>query len=283
VTGGTRLGLAGVLLVAALVAAGCQGDGGSEGPIETFADRDLTKPGTLRVCTEATRPPMAYRGADGILRGFEVDLLGEIAERNELEPVWVETTHETLLDSLADGKCDLIASALTVRFAQQQRVAEFPYLTAPIGMLVREEERAPVALGLCGRPLGALSGTLEEELAGTYSQECVGAGRQPVDVVVTQSTDDGLAKLEEKKIDVLLDDRPVTDWFARRRTDVFDDGGTLSSQDNVVYAIGYGIGKNTLFSGIQGSLFELNRDGTVPELIHRWGLEDTGVELLRLS
>lgn len=277
-----KLGLAGAVLLAAVAAAGCQG-GDSDARTETFAERELTEPGTLRICAEAARPPMAYRGADGVLRGFEVDLLREIAGLNDLEPVWVETTHAELLDSLAEGKCDVIASALTVRYDDQSRIAEFPYLTAPIGLLVRDEERAPVALGLCGRAVGALAGTLEEELAGTYSEECVDAGRPPAEVVVTTSTDDGLARLREGDIDVLLDDRPTTDWFARRQTDSFDDGGTLSSQDNVVYAIGYGIGKNTLFSGIQGSLHGLNRDGTLPELIHRWGLEDAGVRLLRLS
>jgi ABC-type amino acid transport substrate-binding protein len=276
------LRVAATVLLAALAAAGCQG-GGSEDRPETFAERELTQPGTLRICAEASRPPMAYRGTDGVLRGFEVDLLGEIARLNDLEPVWVEATHAALLDSLAEGKCDLVASALTVRYDDQARIAEFPYLTAPIGMLVRDEERAQVALGLCGRPVGALAQTPEEEVVRAFAEACVDAGRPQTKVVVTRSTDDGLTRLRAGGIDVLLDDRPTTDWFARRQTDSFDDGGTLSSQDNVVYAIGYGIGKNTLFSGIQGSLFELGRDGTMSELIERWGLADAGVKLLRLS
>jgi polar amino acid transport system substrate-binding protein len=269
-------------VLAATAAAGCE-RGGPEGKPETFAARELTQPGTLRICADVSRPPMAHRGRDGVLRGFEVDLLRKIAGLYDLEPVWVETAHSALVDSLAAGKCDLIASALTVRYDDQRRISEFPYLFAPIGVLVRDEEPPPVALGLCGRAVGTLARTPEEDLARRYSDECVRSGRPPAGLVVAADTDEALEKLGSGDVDVLLDGRPTTDWFARRETDRFDDGGALPSADRLVYAIGYGRGKKTLFSGLQGALFTLNRDGTLAELIARWRLEDAGVRLLRLA
>jgi polar amino acid transport system substrate-binding protein len=266
----------------AAVAAGCQVGGSGDDDV-TVAERDLTRPGTLRICADASRPPMVYRGSDGVLRGFEVDLLGEIARMFELEPVWIETTHSALIDALAEGRCDLIASALTVRPAYQERIAEFAYLTAPVSVLVRDEEAATFALGLCGRRVGALAGTREEEIAGRYSEECVRRGDPPIEAVVATSTDEALSRLRAGRTDAFLDDRPITEWYSRRQTDRFDDGGTLPSEENVVYAIGYGIAKNSIFLGLQGALLTLNRDGSLAELMHRWGLENAGVRPLRLA
>lgn len=259
----------------ALVLAGCND---RESPI---AEGELTKPGVLRICTDPTRPPMEYRGMDGVLRGFEVDLLDEIASRIDLEPVWVNTGGPQLVDAAAKGACDVVASSLTVDFEDQKAIGEIAYLGVPISLLVRDGEDPPLARGLCGRPIGAFPGTRQSRILAEYSEVCARAGRPSVNAVVVNDVPDALSRLEAGRIDGLLDEVSLVGWYSKLQTDRFDDGGTLPVV-KVDYAIGYRAGSTSVFWGIRGALQTIQDDGTFAELLHRWGLDQKGVRGLAL-
>lgn len=266
--------LATALLVTS-VAVACQAE---ESPV---AVQDLTRPGDLRICSDPTRPPMEYRGRDGVLRGFEVDLLEEVARELDLRPVWVDTKRSALISGVVERKCDVIASSLPIRWENQQSIRELEYLGVPISLLVRDGAEAPLAIGLCGRPVGAFAGTREAEILLEYSETCRRHGRPPVRRVAMSNVPDALSQLQAGRIDGLLDDLPLVAWYWRRQTDSFDDGGALPNEQ-VDYAIGYGAGRNSLFFGIRNALLALHSDGTFADLLHRWGLDRKGVEGLPL-
>lgn len=259
----------------ALAAAGCSSDD------EALAPIDLVEPGALSVCTDPTRPPMQYRGRDGVLRGFEVDLVERVAEELELETKWVTRTRSTLVDSLARGECDVIASSLAVGWDDQQVIGEIEYLGMPMSLLVRDEAVAPLAVGLCGRRIGVFPRTWESRILAEYSQACTRNGRAAVRIVELADLETALERLRTGRVDGLLDDRPTSAWYAQRQTDRFDDGGTVPNED-VHYAIGYREGKTSVFQAMRGALFALHEDGSFEELLHRWGLDDEGVEGLPL-
>ena len=268
-------GLFALALLLALAGAGCKDEGS---PIAT---EDLTKPGALRICGEPTRPPMEYRGRDGVLRGFEIDLLNEVAGRVDLEPVWVDTSRSLLVDAVADGNCDVVASSLPVDFGDQKVIGEIAYLGVPISLLVRDGEEPPLARGLCGRPVGTFAGTRESRILGEYSEVCERNGRPSVDEVTMKDMPEALSRLEGGRIDGLLDEVPLIGWYSKLQTDTFDDGGTLPAV-KVDYAIGYPAGKDSIFWGIRGALQTMHDDGMFVELLHRWGLDEKGVEGLAL-
>lgn len=271
----SRLGCSLVVTALILAGAGCQS---SDAPIEPS---DLTSAGALRICSDATRPPMEYRGSDGVLRGFEVDLLKEIAVRLDLRPVWVATKRASLVAALVEAKCDAIASSLPVRFEDQKSIGEVEYLSVPIAMLVRDDEVPPLAIGLCGRPIGALADTRELALLAQYANACTRAGRPPIRAIAVESTSDALGRLRTGNIDVLLDELPLVAWYSRAQTDRFDDGGALP-KERVDYAIGYRAGRTSIYWGIRGALAELYRDGIFVDLLRRWGLDRKGIEGLPL-
>jgi polar amino acid transport system substrate-binding protein len=258
-----------------LVVAGCNN---GKPPI---AEGELTKPGVLRICTDPTRPPMEYRGRDGVLRGFEVDLLDEIASRVDLQPAWVYASGPLLVDAAAEGRCDVVASSLTVDFEDQDVIGEIAYLGVPISLLVRDGEEPPLARGLCGRPIGAFAGTRQSRILAEYSEVCVRAGRPTVNAVVVNSVSDALSRLEAGQIDGLLDEVPLIGWYSKLQTDRFDNGGTLPVV-KVDYAIGYRAGRASVFWAIRDALQTMNDDGTFVELLHRWGLDEKGVKGLAL-
>ena len=92
---------------------------------------------------------------------------------------------------------------------------------------------------------------------------------------------EALSGLEAGRIDGLLDEVPLIGWYSKLQTDTFDDGGTLPVV-KVDYAIGYPAGKDSIFWGIRGALQTMHDDGTFVEFLHRWGLDEKGVEGLAL-
>ncbi|HJS49190.1 MAG TPA: transporter substrate-binding domain-containing protein [Gaiellaceae bacterium] len=270
-----RLRAACVAAVSILAVAGCNEQ---ESPV---AQDELTKPGVLRICSDPTRPPMEYRGRDGVLRGFEIDLLDEIANRVDLRPVWVDTSRSRLVDAVVEGRCDVIASSLPVDFEDQKAIREIAYLGVPISLLVLDGAEPPLARGLCGRPIGAFAGTRQSRILAEYSDVCERAGRPPVDEVAVNDVPEALSLVESGRIDGLLDEVPLVGWYSRLQTDTFDDGGTLPVV-KVDYAIGCPAGRDSVFWGVRLALQTINDDGTFVELLHRWGLDEKGVEGLAL-
>jgi ABC-type amino acid transport substrate-binding protein len=274
----TRARRLALIALVVLAGAGCSSDESDSAAVPGEA---LVEPGMLRVCTDPTRPPMQYRGRDGVLRGFEVDLFREIATELGLEAVWVDRSRSEIVDALARGDCDVIASSLAVRWEDQQVIQEIEYLGLPMSLLVRQGEQAPLAIGLCGRPIGTFARTWEARILTGFSRTCTRNGRAPIEIVFVTGGAAALEQLRTGRIDGLLDDGPTNAWYAQRQTDRFDDGGTVPNED-VHYAIGYREGARDVFVAVRSALFTLHHEGTFDELLHRWGLDDKGVEGLPL-
>jgi polar amino acid transport system substrate-binding protein len=266
------------IAIVVLAGAGCSSDESDGAAVPGEA---LVEPGMLHVCTDPTRPPMQYRGRDGVLRGFEVDLFSDVAAELDLEAVWVDRSRSEIVAALAQGDCDMIASSLAVRWEDQLVVQEIEYLAMPISLLVRDGETAPLAVGLCGKRVGAFAHTWESRILARYSRACRRDGRPAIETVLVTSGDSALEQLRAGRIAGFLDDGPTSAWYAQRQTDRFDDGGTVPNED-VHYAIAVQEGNTDVFVAVRNALFTLYHEGTFDELLHRWGLDDKGVEGLPL-
>jgi ABC-type amino acid transport substrate-binding protein len=89
-------------------------------------------PGILRIGTYFVNPPFEYifRGKKV---GFEVDLIREIAHRLRLEPLFVNTQWEVILQQMQDGRYDCVIGGITITSARQATLAwSDPYMTTTL-------------------------------------------------------------------------------------------------------------------------------------------------------
>jgi polar amino acid transport system substrate-binding protein len=139
-----RLGaLLGLVMVVALVAAGCGGgdeepsDGAQAGGAEL---EGLITPGTLTVGTELPAPPFWIGDDyDNLTGGFEVDFAKEMAKRLGINEVkFVEMPFAGLVAG-QQCPCDINFSQVTVT-PERSKVAQFsePYFDANQGVLVKK-------------------------------------------------------------------------------------------------------------------------------------------------
>ena len=261
-----------------LLATGCLGGAGGPEAVATLPEDELREAGTLTVCTDPTRPPLEYRSRDGVLRGFEVELMEEIADRLGLGVTWVDRRRDELADALSRRQCDVVASTLAVRrdgSGELSRVAASAYLAVPVSLLVRRGERGLALTGLCGRRVAALAGTRELDLLGELGEGCADEGRGAVEAVATTGTPESLAALGTGRVDAVLAEHPVNAWLAQRRTDAFDLASILG-EELARWAIGTDRDRVGVYDAVRVSLRELHEDGTFGELLDRWGLDRTG-------
>jgi polar amino acid transport system substrate-binding protein len=136
--------LVGLVLVVALVAAGCgggddEGSSGAQSGGETQL-QDLITPGTLTVGTELPAPPFWIGDDyDSLTGGFEVDFAKEMAKRLGLNQVkFVEMPFGALVAG-SKCDCDIDFSQVTIT-PDRDKVVDFtePYFDANQGVLARK-------------------------------------------------------------------------------------------------------------------------------------------------
>jgi len=110
--------------------------GGQSESLRTLA------PGTLRIGTYFVNPPFEYV-SNGQRIGFEVDLMNEIARRLSLQPVFVDTEWETILQEMQNGKYDCIVGGITITPERRRMLAwSTPYMTTTLSLVV-DSRRSP--------------------------------------------------------------------------------------------------------------------------------------------
>jgi len=126
---------------------------------------DLTGLRTVRFLTDDEFPPLHFAGPDGVPTGFSVELARAACERLAISCTIQVRRFDTLLDSLAEGRGDIVAAAIPItRDLRQRFSATLPYFKTPARFVARKDRNlpAPTAQSLQGRTVAVVSETAHE-------------------------------------------------------------------------------------------------------------------------
>ncbi|EAH8374356.1 basic amino acid ABC transporter substrate-binding protein [Campylobacter coli] len=167
---------------------------------------------TLKVGTAPNYKPFNYK-QDSKLTGFDTDLVEEIAQKNGIEIVWVETNFDGLIPALKAGKIDMIASAMSATDERRQSV-DFTkpyYMSKNLYIKLKNNETLQTKTDLEGKKIGVQLGTLQENTAKAIK-----------DVQVQSNKDLNIAvlALKNNKIDAILADQDTAKGFLAENPDL---------------------------------------------------------------
>ncbi|EAK7544406.1 basic amino acid ABC transporter substrate-binding protein [Campylobacter coli] len=167
---------------------------------------------TLKVGTAPNYKPFNYK-QDSKLTGFDTDLVEEIAQKNGIEIVWVETNFDGLIPALKAGKIDMIASAMSATDERRQSV-DFTkpyYMSKNLYIKLKNNEALQTKNDLEGKKIGVQLGTLQENTAKAIK-----------DVQVQSNKDLNIAvlALKNNKIDAILADQDTAKGFLAENPDL---------------------------------------------------------------
>ncbi len=167
---------------------------------------------TLKVGTAPNYKPFNYK-QDSKLTGFDTDLVKEIAQKNGIEIVWVETNFDGLIPALKAGKIDMIASAMSATDERRQSV-DFTkpyYMSKNLYIKLKNNETLQTKTDLEGKKIGVQLGTLQENTAKAIK-----------DAQVQSNKDLNIAvlALKNNKIDAIVADQDTAKGFLAENPDL---------------------------------------------------------------
>jgi polar amino acid transport system substrate-binding protein len=126
---------------------------------------DLGPPRVIRFLTDDDFPPMHFATPEGGVTGFSVELARAICEKLVLSCTIQARRFDTLLDSLAEGRGDILAAAIPVTAELRTRfVASQIYHRSPARLLTTRGNAQPEVelIALRGKRVAVVSGTAHE-------------------------------------------------------------------------------------------------------------------------
>jgi polar amino acid transport system substrate-binding protein len=197
------------LIAVALVAAACQPAAQVEAEIPTI------EAGTLTVGSDIPFEPFEFEDEQGKTTGFDVDLIEEIAERNDLTVKWVATLFDTIFTQLAAGQFDAVASATTITEERKKQVNfTDPYYVSQQSLTINSQSTPNIASVndlKAGDTVAVQEGTTGQEWAETN------LGPRGIRVQAFPAAPDPYAALEAGSVTGVVFDYPSAIAEARNR------------------------------------------------------------------
>ncbi|MGI6547257.1 MAG: substrate-binding periplasmic protein [Bacillota bacterium] len=158
--------------------------------------------GVLRIVTTADYPPFEYL-EQGQLRGFDIDLVQEVALRLGVTAEIQDVPFEKLLNFLEGGEADLAVACLRPTPERAERV-DFTQSYYPIGDHIVCSQTQTISVGdwrdLRSYRIAVLSGSTQEEWLRAVKQK----GDGPLELHSFDGMQDALAAIATGSCDLLL-------------------------------------------------------------------------------
>ena len=254
--------LAGLVIAATatLALAGCAtgstDDSGSGSGSGSGDEYGLVEAGTLTVCSDIPYPPFEMEGGDNGTgyTGFDIDLLGAIAEKLDLTLAVQDVGFDALQSgtTLAAGTCDVGASAMTITEERKANI-DFsdPYYDSLQSLLVRTDSGIESIDDLDGKNVGVQQGTTGESYA---TENAPGA-----QLVQYPSDGELWPAIQAGQIDAILQDQPVN--LEHEKADsAYKIVETYNTDESYGFAFAKGE-KDALLDAVNGALKDLRDSG----------------------
>ena len=219
-------------------------------------------PSTLIVGLDDAPPiPMQIGTPEGgDFRGYEVDLLDEVAHRLGVRLRYRRAYWSVIVDELGSGDIDIICSAATIT-EERRRQADFcePHLTLTLAVVTRDD-LTDVGNSYAGLRVGLRRGTTAEKFARSHGVS------DPA--MLCESNEEMYDALSTGNLDAIIDDSPIAAHFAHN-TPGLRYAGALPGTDGA-YAIMVRKGNVELVDTINEILGAMELDGTLAMLRARW-------------
>jgi ABC-type amino acid transport substrate-binding protein len=256
---------AAALVFCAVFATGCSAGDDKSTPADAVRE-ETTSPaladGKIVVAANVAYPPFEFAPREGP-KGFDIDLMNEVAERTGLEVEYRNVQFDSLLRGLSSDLFDAVISGMTITADRRQQV-DFsdPYYNVDEALVVRSGSGIESTGDLEGMTLGVQLGTMGQAEAG----ELLNAG-DVKEVRTYRTIGEAFAALKGEVVDGVIYDLPAA------QMEVEESGGDLELVEVIPTGSQYGIAfpkESPLIEPVNQALAEIKEDGTYEEIYEKW-------------
>jgi polar amino acid transport system substrate-binding protein len=231
--------------------------------------------GVVRIGIEATYPPMAYKDpATNERRGFNVDLVTEIAKELGLRIQWEEMAFAQLIPALTTGRIDFSGSSMTDLPARRERLSFVDYVfTGPqIFALASQSAGVTQPTDLCGKAIATPRTTAYFPTLQAWSQKnCVDQGRPAINVVGTEGATATRTDLRQNRVNAAVLGAEYVVYLSQQEPNTFVRVGTPIGRN--MSGLAFPKESTVLRDAVATALNRLIANGTYMTLLKKHGLE----------
>jgi polar amino acid transport system substrate-binding protein len=282
-----------VALPVLATACGANGNGAEEGGQESGGNKpalfatlppEIQQAGVIRNGADFTYPPLEFVEADGkTFTGVDYDLAQAVGEKLGVRVEHANGAFGTLIPQLQSKRLDMVFSFATVTDERKQAVDFIEYSQSGTAMMVRKgnPEGIKTIADLCGKGVGLQSGAVQVPIAQKASDDCVAAGKPPIDIKQLGKDSEVQMLLRNGRIAVDLLDAPVAAYSAAQ-SDEFE---VVPNERYEVRNHGVMVlkGNDQLAEAIKTAIDELMADGTYTQILDKYQVPDLAIEQAQIS
>jgi len=232
--------------------------------------------GKLVFCTDATYPPEeSFQG--GKIVGSDIDIANGVAKLMGVGTEFKNTGFDGIIAALQTKRCDAIISGMNDTPQRRRQVNFVDYLAVGQSIMVRKGDTNHISTlaSLSGHTVSVESGTTNRDFLVASSAKLVKQGKDAIDIKTFPKDTDAFAALKAKRVDAYFADAPPVAYYAKT-----DKSVVVAGQPINPFPIGIAVRKGDPLRGAtQKAINELYKNGTMKQIVARWGLTDAVVLL----
>jgi len=243
------LALVGVMLLVLSALAGCGGG------------KDV-----LRVGTEATFPPFETTDEDDNIVGFDIDLIKAIAEDNGWEIEVVHLPFDSLIESLATDKLDIVIAAMTIDPERAEKVLfSNPYFDAYQCIVVRDDDTRNITVdNIADQDLVI---AVQMGTTGSYEAEAIYGDMDHRNIKQYKRVNEAFMELKNGRVDLVIIDKPVAENYISHLGGMKILGDPFTNEQ---YGIAVQKSEKAMMDKINASLKKLMDNGEYDKIFEEW-------------
>jgi polar amino acid transport system substrate-binding protein len=287
------VGLLGLVLAVALVAAGCgdNGDsgGGSTGTTaaapavdEALAAKvpDAVKSdGKIVVGTDTTYSPNEFLDTDGKTPiGWDIELFAAVAAKLGLKADFRPAKFPDIIPGIESGKYEIGVSSFTINDERKQQVNMVSYFNAGTQWGTKKGNPSGIQPDdACGKKVAVQTGTVQEtEDLPKRQAACKSAGKPAITIDSYQDQGQATAAVVSGKDDAMLADSPVVAYAVKQTN------GQLELLGDIYEAAPYGYvikkDQTDFAQATADAVKALISDGTYKTILEKWGVQAGAID-----
>lgn len=231
--------------------------------------------GVVRIGIEATYPPMAYKDpATNERRGFNVDLVTEIAKVLGLRIQWEEMAFAQLIPALTTNRIDFSGSSMTDLPARRERLSFVDYISTGPQIFAMTAQAGDInqPTDLCGKSIATPRTTAYFPTLQAWSQaNCVAQGRPAINVVGTEGAAATRTDLRQARVNAAVLGAEYVVFLSQQEPGAIKRIGTPIGRN--MSGLAFPKESTVLRDAVAAALNRLIENGTYMTLLKKHGLE----------
>ncbi len=245
------------LALGLLFALGCKESSDSWGKIK--------KKGVFVVGLDDNFPPMGFRGENGEIVGFDIDLANAAAAKLGLKAEFKPVDWDGIVMSLNKGDIDVIWNGLTITDERKEKIAFSPAYMANRQIVVVQKDSEVKSLGdLQGKVVGLQMGSSSQTALEGNEAVC----KSLKDIRKYSNNTEALLDLEAGRIDAVVVDEIVGRYYIAKKLGIYN--VLEENLGHEEYGVGMRKSDEEFVKKLSEAIDELKNDGTADGISKKW-------------